>query len=175
MEINDLTYSMQMCVNDVKSWMNFNKLKLNDEKSELIFVASPRMFSTVSLPDSLILGFSNVSVSKSARNLGIVLDSNLSMKDHVSSVIRSINFELRRISSIRAYLTTKATKTLISAFVLSRLDYCNGLYVNCPAETLDKLQRVQNNAARLVLRVPRSDHISPHLYTLHWLPVEARN
>ena len=96
------------------------------------------------------------------------------MKDHVSSVVRSINFEMRRISSIRSYLTTEATKTLISAFVLSRLDYCNGLFVNCPAETLDKLQRVQNNAARLVLRVPRSDHISPHLRSLHWLPIEAR-
>ena len=173
-EVNDLTNSMQMCVNDVKSWMNFNKLKLNDEKSELVFVASPRMSSSVPLPDSLILGCSNVSVSKSARNLGVVIDSNLSMKDHVSSVIRGVNFELRRISSIRAYLTTEATKTLISAFVLSRLDYCNGLYVNCPAETLDKLQRVQNNAARLVLRVPRSDHISPHLCTLHWLPIQAR-
>ena len=56
---------------------------------------------------------------------------------------------------------------------MSRLDYCNSLYVNCPAEILDKLQRVQNNAARFVLRVPRSDHISPHPRSLHWLPVEA--
>ena len=173
-EINDLTNSMLMCVQDVKSWMNFNKLKLNDGKSEVIFIASPRMYVSTPLPNSLVFGSSNVPVSKSARNLGVVIDSNLSMKDHVSSVIRGVNFELRRISSIRSYLTTEATKTLISAFVLSRLDYCNSLYVNCPAETLAKLQRVQNNAARLVLRVPRSDHISPHLRTLHWLPVEAR-
>ena len=80
----------------------------------------------------------------------------------------------KRFEAWELGLTIEATKTLISAFVLSRLDYCNGLYVNCPAETLDKLQRVQNNAARLVLRVPRSDHISPHLRTLHWLPIEAR-
>ena len=173
-DLNHMTNSMQTCVQDVKSWMTFNKLKLNDDKSEVLFVASPRMSVSTSLPDSLTLGCSNVLVSKSARNLGVVIDSSLSMKDHVSSVIRAINLELRRISSIRSYLTTDATKTLISAFVLSRLDYCNGLFVNCPAETLDKLQRVQNNAARLVLRVPRSDHISPHLRTLHWLPIEAR-
>ena len=154
--------------------MNYNKLKLNDEKSEVLFIVSPRMSTSITLPDSLVLGCSNVSVSSSARNLGVVIDSNLSMKDHVAAVIRAVNFELRRISSIRSYLTTDATKTLISAFVLSRLDYCNGLFVNCPAETLDKLQRVQNNAARLVLRVPRSDHITPHLQTLHWLPIEAR-
>ena len=79
-EINDLTNSMQMCVHDVKSWMNFNKLKLNDGKSEVLFIASPRMYVSAPLPDSLVLGCSNVPVSKSARNLGVGIDSNLSMK-----------------------------------------------------------------------------------------------
>ena len=139
-----------------------------------MFIASPRMSTSTPIPDSLVLGCSTVSVSKSARNLGFVIDSNLSMKDHVANVIRAVNFEIRRISSIRSYLTIDATKTLICAFVLSRLDYCNDLFVNCPAETLIKLQRVQNNAARLVLCVPRRDHITPHLKTLHWLPIEAR-
>ena len=74
MELNHLTNSMQTCVQDVKSWMTFNKLKLNDDKSEVLFVASPRMSVSTSLPDSITLGCSNVLVSNSARNLGVVID-----------------------------------------------------------------------------------------------------
>ena len=88
------------------------------------------------------------------------------MKSHVSNLSCSANFELRRISSIRHLLSTDATKTLVSAFVLSRLDYCNSLLSGCPQYLLNKLERVQNNAARLVLRVSKTDHISPHLASL---------
>ena len=95
------------------------------------------------------------------------------MKTHVSNLVRSVNFELRRISSIRHLLSTDATTTLVSAF-LSRLDYCNSLLFGCPKYFLNKLQKVQNNAARLVLRVFKTDHISPHLASLHWLPIDSR-
>ena len=72
------------------------------------------------------------------------------------------------------FLSTDATKTLVSAFVLSRLDYCNSLLFGCPQYLLNKLQKVQNNAGRLVLRVSKTDHISPHLASLHWLPIDSR-
>ena len=84
------------------------------------------------------------------------------------------NFEFRRISSIRHLLSTGATKTLVSDFVLSRLDYCNSLLFECPQYLLNKLQKVQNNAAGVVLRVSKADHISPHLASLHWLPIDSR-
>ena len=101
-------------------------------------------------------------------------DCHLTMETHVSILVRSANFELRRISSIRHLLSTDATKTLVSAFVLSCLDYCNSLLFGCPQYLLNKLQKVQNNAARLVLRVSKTDHISPHLASLHWLPIDSR-
>ena len=96
------------------------------------------------------------------------------MKIHVSNLIRSANFELRRISSIRHLLSIDATKTVVSAFVLLLLDYCNTLLFDCPQYLLNKLQKVQNNAARLVLRVSKTDHISPYLASLHWLPIDSR-
>ena len=84
------------------------------------------------------------------------------------------NFELRRINSIRHYLSVQATKTLVSAFVLSRLDYCNSLHSGCLQYLLNRLQRVENNVARLILKALKTDHITPHLRTLHWLPIDAR-
>ena len=95
------------------------------------------------------------------------------MKTHVSNLVRSANFELRSISSFHHLLSTDAAKTLVSAFVLSRLDYCNSLLFGCPQYLLNKVQEVQNNAARLILRVSKMDHISPHLASLHWLPIDS--
>ena len=66
------------------------------------------------------------------------------------------------------------TKKLLCAFVLSRLDYCNSVLEGCPKYLLSKLQKVQNNAARLIFRTTRSAHVTPRLHSLHWLPIEKR-
>ena len=95
-------------------------------------------------------------------------------QQYVSRTCQICYFELHRINFIRHYLTQDALKTLISTFVLSRIDYCNSLLAGCPKKLLHKLQKVQNNAARLICRTPKFDHISPVLHTLHWLPVEQR-
>ena len=111
----------------------------------------------------------SVLLSDSVKNLGVTFDCLLTMKTHVSNLVRSANFELRRISSIRHLLSTDSTKNLVSAFVLSCLDYCNSLLSGCPQYLLNKLQEVQNNAARLVLRVSTTDHIFRYLASLNWL------
>ena len=98
----------------------------------------------------------------------------LTLTAHVVNLIRTANFELRRINSTRHYLSVQALKTLVSAFVLSRLDYCNSLLSGCPQYLLNRLQKVQNNAARLILKASKTDHITPHLRTLHWLLIDAR-
>ena len=83
--------------------------------------------STVSLPDSITLGSHNIPFSDSARNLGFILDSKLSMKKHVIKLCQTTYFKLKRISSIHRFLTEDATKTLVTSYILSRLDYCNCL------------------------------------------------
>ena len=108
------------------------------------------------------------------KNLGVTLDSRLSMKLQVSNICRSAYIELRRIASIRQFLTTDATKVLVCAFVLSKLDYCNSLLAGCSQKLLGKLQMVQNSAARLIFRVKKREHVTPYLRDLHWLPVQTR-
>jgi hypothetical protein len=171
---DSLLSSMQDCINDIKSWMTFNKLKLNDSKTEIMIVSSPRMSASVQIPDSVVIGDSSVQFSNSVKNLGVTLDSHLSMQSQVLNLVRSVNFELRRIGSIRKYLSDTAAQTLVSAFILSRIDYCNSLLYGCPQYLLNRVQKLQNNAARLVLKIRKSEHISPHLQSLHWLPVDSR-
>ena len=92
----------------------------------------------------------------------------------MTSLCRSSYFHLRKIASIRPYLSDESTAQLVSSLILSRLDYCSSTLSGLPSCSLNRLQKVQNNAARLVLRKQKSDHVTPLLEKLHWLPVEAR-
>ena len=140
----------------------------------IYLVSSGRKSVSTNLPNALSIGNASVPLSDSVKNLGVMFDCHLTMRSQVLNVVRAANFELGRISSIRHLLSQEATITLISAFVLSRLDYCNSLLSGCPQSLINQLQRVQNNAARLILKLPKRDHISHHLAALHWLPVNAR-
>ena len=78
----------------------------------------------------------------------------LTMNAHVSNIARTCYIELRRLASIRRFLTSTATATLVSAFVLSRIDYCNSLLFGSTHDVTSHLQRIQNYAARLILHLP---------------------
>ncbi|KAI0221073.1 hypothetical protein LSAT2_027508 [Lamellibrachia satsuma] len=123
---------------------------------------------------SLRIGDDTVSPSDRIRSLGVHMDQHLTMTDHVTAVCAACNYHLYRLSSIRHYLTTEAAKSAVNALVTSRLDYCNSLLHNIPLSQTARLQRVQNNAARLITRTSKHDHITPALKELHWLPVESR-
>ena len=82
--------------------------------------------------------------------------------------------QIRNLSKIRKYLTVESTVSLTHAFISSRLDNMNSLLYNLPKSQLDRLQLIQNNAARVIKKLPKSCHITEHLIDLHWLPVEFR-
>ena len=87
---------------------------------------------------------------------------------------RSAFYELRQISSVGKYLTIDATKTIVCSLVLSRLDYCNSILSGSSKCLIKNLQKVQNAAARITLRMPRTEHTTPLLRMLHWLPMSSR-
>ena len=88
-----------------------------------------------------------------------------------SKICQTAYFELKRISSIHRFLTEDATKTLVTSYILSRLDYCNCLLMGTPNSVIQPLQKIQNFAARLALLAPRHHHSTPLLEKLHWLPI----
>ena len=102
-----------------------------------------------SLKPSITVGSQNIPFSDSSRNLRFILDSKLSMKKEVIKICQTAYFELNRISSIRRFLTEDATKTLVTSYVLSRLDYCHCLLMGTPNSVIQPLQKTQSFAARL--------------------------
>ena len=91
------------------------------------------------------------------------------------NIARTCYFDLRRLASIRRFLTSTATATLVSAFTLSRIDYCTSLLFGSTHDVASHLQRIQNYVARVILRLPKSSSIITHLKSLHWLPVNVRS
>jgi hypothetical protein len=165
--------AMEACIRDVRLWMLHNKLKINDSKSEFMLVGSKQLLQKVNTV-SIKVGDSEVVTSEGVRNLGIWLDKNLSMTDHVSRLCRSCYYNLHNIRAIRKCLSETATHTIIHAFITSKLDYGNATLYGISQENLHRLQRVQNTAARVIKILPKYCHITPHLKDLHWLPVGHR-
>ena len=141
-------------------------LTLNDNKTELMFVTSKRTKHLHSLPTSITISNAQFPFKKSVKNLGFTLDYHLTMNAHVSNIARTCYFELRRLASIRRFLTSTATATLVTAFVLSRIDYCSSLLFGSTHDVTSHFQRIQNYAARVILRLPKSSSITIHLKSL---------
>ena len=164
---------MTQCVEDVRTWMTQSLLKLNEDKTEFLVVSSP-YYQEIVRHTTMAVGDAVISSSEQCRNLGVIFDSKMNLKQHVSSVCRSAFFQLRKIGIIRRYLSDDSCATLVHSFVTSRLDYCNSLLANLPNCVLSKLQKVQNVAARILTRRRDFHDISPVLIEIYWLPIPLR-
>jgi len=98
-----------------------------------------------------------VRFSTAVSDLGVLVDSQLSMADHVASLSRMCLFQLRQLRLVRSSLNEESAKTLVHAFVSNRLDYCNSLLYGVSDELLRKLQVIQNAAARVVTGARKFD------------------
>ncbi len=139
-----------------------------------MLIIGPKTPTSNNLEHCLTLDGCSVNYSSSVRNLGVLFNSNLSFDSHVSSICKTAFFHLKNISKLRPMLSMSNAEILIHAFMTSRLDYCNALVGGCSARLINKLQMVQNAAARVLTRTRKYEHISPVLSTLHWLPTKHR-
>ena len=151
--------------------MASNKLKMNGDKTEIMLVVTQYKINSISAPHVTIVGES-IPISFKVKNLGVILDNTLSMEQAVSQVRKVCLLELRLIRQIRRLIIEEVTNRLIIAFVTSRIDYCNSLFKGVSHEKIKRLQGIQNQAAQLVKLTHTSDHVTPILKDLHWLPVQ---
>ncbi len=153
-------------------YMTNNFLLLNSDKTEILLIGPKKQYT-----ESLGLQFATRRMYcyfLYSQNLGVILDSNLSFENHISNVTKTAFFHLRNIAKLRNMLPVSDAEKLVHAFMTSRLDYCNALLGGCPASSINKLQVVQNAAARVLTRSRKYDHITPILRSLHWLPIKFR-
>ena len=124
-------------------------LCLNQTKTKILIVAPPAVKSQIII-SGVILDNSCIRFVDSAKNLGVIIDSVLNFEEQISKVVKACFSTIRQLSKVKIYLTQQHLQILVSSKIFSQLDYCNSLYYELPVCTINKLQRVQNCAARLV-------------------------
>jgi len=175
-QVANLTQSFSRCIADLEDWMTVNRLKLNCDKTEFLWISSQYQLERLNTSDmSVNVGNDVIAPLSGARSLGVFFDKHLAMHQHIINVCRQCFFQLRQLRVVCKSLPKNALKTLLHAFVSSRLDYCNSLLFGLPKYEIKKLQSVQNTAARLLGGLKRYDHVTSVLRDeLHWLPISSR-
>ena len=166
---------IERCVVDVHRWMMANKLKPNEDKSEIQVFGTPQRVGQGNIQALSIAGVSVVVSNTAVVNLSIAFDSELDITSQISKTVRSAQYHLKNIGLICNRLTTDTTHTLVQSLVIPGLDDCNSLFYGLPETTqLIRLRRIHHQAARLITRSDRFLDSSLVLQFLHWLPIEFR-
>jgi hypothetical protein len=153
--------------------MQSNRLKLNTDKTEVLWCATSRRQHQ--LPNTPTrIGNDLTTSSTSVRDLGVYLEADLSMRSHVHNTVSKCFATLRQLRSIRRSVPASAYQTLIVSLVLTKLDYGNAVLSGLPAHLIQRLQSVMNAAARSIAGQRRSEHITTTLAGLHWLRASER-
>ena len=162
------------CLTHIGAWMNEYFLKLNESKTKILVMAPPSVQQQIIIR-GIFIGNDCIRFVDSAKNLGVILDNVLSFENQVDKVVKSCFGTIRKLSQVKGFLSKEDLQELVSSLILSPLDYCNSLYYGIHSKFLQKLQHVQNCAARLVLkrRIP-SSCMDKTFMDLHWLKVKFR-
>jgi len=165
---NQLQSTLSACLNEVFDWMLSNRLQLNTAKTEILWCSTTRRQNQ--LPSAAVrVGENYVLPSTTVRDVGVLIDSNVAMRSHVSSTVSGCFTVLRQLRSIRRSVTDSVFHSLVVSLGIPRLDYCNATLAGLPASQLSRLQPVLYAAARLIHRSSRYEHVTPMLRYLHWL------
>ena len=157
-----------------KSMVRLNCVSGRSERSGTEVIHFTSKFRRDATLSSVYVGDCHINPVPCARNLGVVFDQHITLKEHIKTVCKSAMAGIRCISKIRCFLSKQGALTLVHAFVTSRLDSCNSLLFGLPAIDIHRIQMIQNIAARLVTRTPHQQSITSTLKKLHWLPVDKR-
>ena len=153
--------------------MGENCLKMNNSKTEFLYVASQHQLQKCEIKEISVCG-EKVPRSDFIRLLGAWIDKNLNMKQHIMVKCKVAIWNVQKIKHIRKYLTQEAAQLLASSIVMSQLDYANSLLYGFPKCDLDCMQQVQTIIGKIVISESKYSSSIEMLKTLHWLPIVCR-
>ena len=143
----------------------------NSSKTEFLLIGLPTQLTKIDNPSLSMPSSSSIKPVASARNLGVIFDSNLSFSDHISYISKTCFAHIRDLRRIRNTWAHTSACTIATSLIHSKLDYCNSLFLNLNCQQTNRLQLILNSAARAVTKTPKYNHITPHLKSLHWLKI----
>ena len=167
--------SKNMFFYEIEQWMKSNYLKMNVDKTEVLFIAKPRIHSLFSNM-SLILGeeYYFSSANKIVKSLGAFFNGTMTINSMVSELVKACNFNLKKLAAFRYVLPVKQKLLLVKSHVLCKIDYCNILLAKAPANQVNRLQKILHKAMRFVYSLKKRDSVTSSLKEAHILPMNSR-
>ena len=172
-QVSAFTEDIQQCFYMISKWMNHFFLCLNASKTKILIIAPPSIRNEIVMKGTFI-NDKCIRFVTSAKNLGVILDEELSFEKHITHVVKGCFCTIRSLTKIKAYLTYEQLRTIICACIFSRIDYCNSLYYGLNSPLINKLQSVQNTAARMLKRNDIGTPLDEFIRKCHWLKVKER-
>ena len=140
-------------------WCCKTSLLTNPDKTKVLFIGVPQLLRQLPAVPVLMLG-KKINPVIVAKDLGLYLDQSLTYNDHVTKTASNCMHKLIEINRIKHLLDNKTLLLLMDSFIFSKLFYCSTVWSNTSKSNIEKLQLVQNFAARIVLGLRKYDHIS---------------
>ena len=174
-QVHALGKDIQLCFDKISDFMCEFFLKLNANKTKILVIMPPSLAHEVRIKGTFVDG-TCIRFVHSAKNLGIILDEELSFSKQITKLVKSCYFTIRNLSRIQPFLTLQQLQTFVCACIFSQLDYCNALYFGINENLINKIQSVQNSAVRLLKKKSGQFGVSTHAYIrkCHWLRVRER-
>lgn len=157
----------------ISQWCCKNSLLINPDKTKVLAVGLPQLLKKLS-SFSITLFDKEITPVPVVKDLGVLLDTRLSYNQHITEIASKCLFKLYQINRIKHLLDRKTLLLVINSFVFSKLQYCSTVWSNTSSSNIDKLQKVQNFAGRIILGLRKYDHISDGLRSLKWLPIREK-
>ena len=148
--VEDTERKLSEIMVDIKTWMDGKQLKLNEDKTECLIIGKKNDISNMRNIQNLSVNNTLMNVSKSVKNLGVLLDCSLTLKEQISKIVKISGYHLRNIAFVRKYLDEGTVKMLVHNYIISRLDFCNSIYYGLPNYQLKKIQLIMNRTSRLI-------------------------
>lgn len=176
--INNTISSFHWLNSDLQKLIKYienHGLKINPKKTVALCIGPGRARSSIEREHVILVNREIIPWASSARNLGVILDTNLSFSEHVDNVFRSAFCKLRSLYCFKNSLTKETKLKLIESLIYPHIEYCSSVfYYFLPKYNMMKLQRIQNACMRFACWIPRREHITPHLFQLKKMNIECR-
>ena len=149
-DVNSIQLNLSHDLDNLNKWLISNKLTLNTSKTEFMLIGSRQKLSTLSNP--LELSINNVPIEhvSSVKSLGIFIDENLRWQTHIDKLSKKVASGIGAIKRIRPFVPPPTLHYIYNSLIQSHFDYCNLVWGNCGKTLFDRLQKLQNRAARVL-------------------------
>ena len=169
--VSEVMWNINEDLSKITAWCCHNSLLTNPDKTKVLVLGTSKMLQR--LPDDfhVTLLDKRITPTISARDLGIQFDSTLSFNEHIANTVSTCIAILCQINRVKHLFDPRMLESIISSLVFSKLYYCSNVWSSTSKKNIERLQKVQNFAARIITGTQKYEHITPILKQLNWLPV----